>query len=124
MCELLSHHQKVFARFFLTLLGIWLNRPPKTRAGGEGIVTFEVSGIRLFMGLVKRLVLCYAQNQGLFKEDRGRIAWLGSRSNHERSQEARQAAMEGAEDRVGRIDRFETLADVIEHFQKNATQAD
>ena len=29
--------------------------------------------------------------------------------------------MEGAEDRVGRIDRFETVADVIEHFQKNAT---
>ena len=85
----LSHHQKVFARFCLTLLGIWLNRPPKARAGCEGIVTFAASGIRLFMGLVKRLVmsgiqhnligfdrtveklhrgsrtfLCYAKNQG------------------------------------------------------------
>jgi SulP family sulfate permease len=29
--------------------------------------------------------------------------------------------IEGAEDRVGRIDRFETVADVIDHFQKNAT---
>jgi len=29
--------------------------------------------------------------------------------------------MEGAEDRVGRIDRFETVADVIDHFQKNTT---
>jgi high affinity sulfate transporter 1 len=29
--------------------------------------------------------------------------------------------MEGAEDRVGRINRFETVADVIDHFQKNAT---
>ena len=28
--------------------------------------------------------------------------------------------MEGAEDRVGRIDRFAAVADVIEHFQKNA----
>jgi MFS superfamily sulfate permease-like transporter len=26
--------------------------------------------------------------------------------------------LEGAEDRVGRIDRFESVADVIEHFQK------
>jgi MFS superfamily sulfate permease-like transporter len=26
--------------------------------------------------------------------------------------------IEGAEDRVGRIDRFATVADVIEHFQK------
>jgi high affinity sulfate transporter 1 len=29
--------------------------------------------------------------------------------------------IEGAEDRVGRIDRFATVADVIDHFQKNAT---
>ena len=29
--------------------------------------------------------------------------------------------IEGAEDRVGRIDRFSTVADVIERFQKNAT---
>ena len=29
--------------------------------------------------------------------------------------------IEGAEDRVGRIDRFETVADVIEHFQKNGS---
>ena len=28
--------------------------------------------------------------------------------------------MEGAEDRVGRIDRFATVADAIEHFQKSA----
>jgi MFS superfamily sulfate permease-like transporter len=28
--------------------------------------------------------------------------------------------MEGAEDRVGRIDRFDTVADVIDAFQKNA----
>ena len=32
--------------------------------------------------------------------------------------------IEGAEDRVGRIDRFSTVADVIERFQKNATLAD
>jgi MFS superfamily sulfate permease-like transporter len=30
--------------------------------------------------------------------------------------------IEGAEDRVGRIDRFETIADVIEHFQKEGAQ--
>jgi high affinity sulfate transporter 1 len=30
--------------------------------------------------------------------------------------------IEGAEDRVGRIDRFATVADVIEHFQKEGTQ--
>jgi MFS superfamily sulfate permease-like transporter len=29
--------------------------------------------------------------------------------------------IEGAEERVGRIDRFETVADVIEHFQKNGS---
>ena len=29
--------------------------------------------------------------------------------------------IEGAEDRVGRIDRFATVADVIEHFQKNGS---
>jgi MFS superfamily sulfate permease-like transporter len=30
--------------------------------------------------------------------------------------------LEGAEDHVGRIDRFESLADVIEHFQKEGAQ--
>jgi hypothetical protein len=30
--------------------------------------------------------------------------------------------LEGAEDRVGRIDRFESVADVIEHFQKEGAQ--
>ena len=30
--------------------------------------------------------------------------------------------LEGAEDRVGRIDRFESVADVIEHFQKDGAQ--
>jgi MFS superfamily sulfate permease-like transporter len=30
--------------------------------------------------------------------------------------------LEGAEGRVGRIDRFETVADVIEHFQKEGAQ--
>ena len=30
--------------------------------------------------------------------------------------------IEGAEDRVGRIDRFETVADVIEHFQKEGAE--
>jgi hypothetical protein len=43
------------------------------------------------MGLVKRLVLCYAQNQNLFKEDRGRIAWLGpAATTSDRKKPARQ----------------------------------
>jgi hypothetical protein len=31
--------------------------------------------------------------------------------------------IEGAEDRVGRIDRFETVNDVVEHFQKEGVPA-
>jgi len=56
----------------------------------HNLIGFDRTVEKLHRG--SRTFLCYAQNQGLFKEDRGCIAWLGPVTTHERSQEARQAA--------------------------------
>jgi hypothetical protein len=56
----------------------------------HNLIGFDRTVEKLHRG--SRTFLCYAQNQGLFKEDRGCIAWLESCSNPQRSQEARQAA--------------------------------
>jgi MFS superfamily sulfate permease-like transporter len=68
--------------------------------------TVDLAGARMFLdlntelakrGLILRLVEAHASVRDLLR-------------------------IEGAEDRVGRIDRFATIGDVIEHFQKEGTQ--